>query len=142
VSESTAEAVKGRFLLREIGAVPVKGKALPVKIFTVLPSDIRKHPRATLQTAATIIAMGGGRVCEVRTRDVSEAGIAIAGLPRDWPDDVDIEIRCEGGELAAPVTAHGTIVWRREDLAGIAFTEVLAESAPALNDYVSGGRAR
>jgi len=50
VSEATAEAVRGRFFTRELGEVSVKGKALPVKIFAVLPSDIRKYPRATLTT--------------------------------------------------------------------------------------------
>src|SRR5262249_58387326 len=63
VSETTAEAVKGRFFTRELGAVPVKGKALPVNIFAVLPSDIRNYPRATLSTAATLVSTDGGPTC-------------------------------------------------------------------------------
>jgi hypothetical protein len=44
-SESTHEYVKGQFLTRELGEVTVKGKTQPVKIYAVLPEDIRKYPR-------------------------------------------------------------------------------------------------
>src|SRR5262249_61966479 len=60
VSEATAEAVRGRFFTRELGAGPGKGKALPGKVFAVLPSDIRKYPPATLPTAAPLVARAGG----------------------------------------------------------------------------------
>jgi adenylate cyclase len=40
ISESTYQEVAGEFLVRDLGAVPVRGKAAPVKIYAVLgPAD-------------------------------------------------------------------------------------------------------
>ena len=142
VSETTAEAVKGRFFTRELGAVPVKGKALPVKIFAVLPSDIRKYPRATLTTAATLVATDGGRTCIVRTCDVSQGGVSVSGLPEDWLPGLALEIRCDGGTLSKALTAQGTIIWRRGSVAGIAFTAVEPDGEPVIGEYVSGQKPR
>ena len=142
VSEATAEAVRGRFFTRELGAVPVKGKALPVKIFAVLPSDIRKYPRATLTTAATLVAVDGGRTCVVRTCDVGQGGVSVTGLPDDWPAGLALEIRCDGATLPKTLAAQGTIIWRRGDAAGIAFTTVEPDGEPVIVEYVSGHKPR
>src|SRR5438128_7501917 len=142
VSETTAEAVKGRFFTRELGEVPVKGKALPVKIFAVLPSDIRKYPRATLTTAATLVAVDGGRTCVVRTCDVGQGGVSVTGLPDDWPAGLALEIRCDGATLPRTLAAQGTIIWRRGDAAGIAFTTVEPDGEPVIAEYVSGHKPR
>ncbi|PYN98659.1 MAG: hypothetical protein DMD91_14355 [Candidatus Rokuibacteriota bacterium] len=142
ISESTAEAVKGRFFTRELGAVAVRGKTRPVKLFAVLPTDIRKYPRATLEMAATMVAADGGRTCVVRTRDVSEGGVSVSGLPEDWPPGLVLEIRCDGGKLPKALTAQGKIVWRRGDLAGISFTAIEPDVGPALGEYVNGRKDR
>jgi adenylate cyclase len=137
ISESTYELVKGRFLTRELGTVAVRGKALPVKIYTVVPGSIRKYPRAALDAAATVVAAGRGGVCLVRTRDISEGGLAVIGLPADWGPGASVQIRCEGGALPTPIMADGTIVWRRGELAGIAFTAVDPDVVPAVSEYVA-----
>ena len=142
VSEATAEAVRGRFFTRELGEVSVKGKALPVKIFAVLPSDIRKYPRATLTTAATLVAVDGGRTCVVRTCDVGQGGVSVTGLPDDWPAGLALEIRCDGATLPRTLAAQGTIIWRRGDAAGIAFTTVEPDGEPVIVEYVSGHKPR
>src|SRR5262249_8470034 len=131
VSEATAEAVRGRFFTRELGAVPVKGKALPVKIFAVLPSDIRKYPRATLTTAATLVAVDGGRAVGGRTGDGGQGGVSVTGLPDDWPAGLALEIRCDGATLPNTLAAQGTIIWRRGNAAGIAFTTVGPDGSPS-----------
>ncbi|OLE37933.1 MAG: hypothetical protein AUG00_06855 [Candidatus Rokubacteria bacterium 13_1_20CM_2_70_7] len=135
VSESTHEIVKGQFLTKELGEVAVKGKAQPVKIYGVLPGSIRKYPRAALDAAATVVAAVGGRTWVVRTRDVSEGGLSVAGLPPELELEPGstVQIRCEGGVLPKPIAGEGKIVWRRGDQAGIAFTA----GAPALVEYVS-----
>src|SRR5213592_3381269 len=46
ISESTYVLVKGQFVTKELGDVTVKGKSQPVKIYAVLPDNIREHPRA------------------------------------------------------------------------------------------------
>src|SRR5205814_1508233 len=43
IGESTYALVKNQFVTKELGDVTVKGKTQPVKIYAVLPSNIRKH---------------------------------------------------------------------------------------------------
>ncbi|MBI3638070.1 MAG: adenylate/guanylate cyclase domain-containing protein, partial [Candidatus Rokubacteria bacterium] len=81
ISESTYALVRGRFLTRELGAVSVKGKAQPVRVYTVLPSDLRRHPRAALAAAASLLAIGNGEVCAVEARDVAAGGLGLGGVP-------------------------------------------------------------
>jgi adenylate cyclase len=131
ISEDTQEAVRGRFLTRQLGVVAVRGKSLPVKIYSVLPHDVRRHPRVAVTVAATVVAVGSDQTCLVRTRDVSEGGLSVEGLPEDWPVGATLQIRCEGGPLPRPIAAEGTIVWRRDGAAGIRFSDVAGEPAPA-----------
>ena len=137
ISESTYEHVKDQFVTRELGDVTVKGKTKPVKIYAVLPDNLRKHPRATLEAAATLSIAGSGRACRVTTRDISEGGMALGGVPVDWLVGQRVEIRCEGGALPKPIVAEATIGWRHGDEVGIVFTSVAADSAPTVAEYVS-----
>jgi adenylate cyclase len=137
ISESTYEYVKGQFMTRELGAVTVKGKTKPVKIFAVLPTSIRQHTRAALDSAAVVTLGGLGETYEVRTKDISESGVALVGVPESLEKGTMIELRLEGGGLPNPIVAQGMIVWRRGDAAGVSFTEVEGESAPAVTSYIS-----
>ncbi|HEV8474168.1 MAG TPA: CHASE2 domain-containing protein [Methylomirabilota bacterium] len=138
ISESTYELVKDQFVTKELGDVTVKGKSKPVKIYTVLPHNIRKHPRATLEAAATLSIAGEGRACAVTTLDISEGGMALKGVPDDWQPGQVVQIRCEGGALPKPIVAEATIAWRRGEEVGILFTSLDPDSAPTVADYVSG----
>jgi adenylate cyclase len=140
ISESTHEYVKGMFMTRELGAVTVKGKTQPVKIFAVLATDIRRHPRAALDAGATITLAGIDQTWQVRTRDISESGIALVGVPDDVDKGTIIEIRLDGGGLPKPITASGMVVWKRGDEAGVSFTEVSDDAAPVVSGYVSSHR--
>jgi adenylate cyclase len=133
ISESTYEYVKGQFMTRELGAVTVKGKTRPVKIFAVLPTDIRRHPRAALDSAAVVTLAGLGQTFEVRTKDISATGIALVGVPDDLEKGTVIEIRCEGGGLPEPIAAAGMIVWKRGDAVGVSFTDV----DPSVSRYLA-----
>jgi adenylate cyclase len=135
ISESTYQYVKDLFPTRELGEVTVKGKTVPVKIYAVLPPDIRKYPRAVLATGAILTDAATGKVCEVRTRDISEGGLALTGVPAEWTVGSKVQIRVEGGALPRPIGAEGTIAWRRGDGAGITFTAVESDSVA---EYVTG----
>jgi hypothetical protein len=137
ISEFTQAALPADFLTRELGEVTVRGRLQPVKIYGVLPADIRKHPRAVLEVAATLVLLGAGQTCLVTTRDVSEGGMALGGVPAAWAPGTRVEVRCEGGLLPTPLLAEGVIVWRRGDEAGISFTEVDPGAAPVVADYVA-----
>lgn len=130
VSEATWEIVKDRFLGRELGAVTVKGKARPVRIFTIAPADDRRHPRATLAAAETVTLAVGDDTCVARVRDVSAGGLAVEGVPAAWPVGAAVRVRCEGAWLPAPLDLEGAIAWRREEAAGVA----LRVPEPALAD--------
>jgi adenylate cyclase len=135
ISESTYEYVKDKFPTRGLGEVTVKGKTVPVKIFAVLPPDIRKYPRAALDAGAALTNAATGQICQVRTRDISEGGLALAGVPADWTIGSKVEIKIDGGDLLKPIIAEGTIAWRRGDDAGINFTQVESDS---VTEYVAG----
>jgi hypothetical protein len=137
VSEFTRRHVTDEFLTRELGQVTVRGRAQPVKVYGVLPGDVRKHPRAVLDLAATLVLRGGDACCAVTARDVSEGGIAVSGVPDAWTPGTPVEIRCEGGRLAAPLRATGVVAWRRGPDAGIAFAGLDPSAAPTVADYVA-----
>src|SRR5437773_1246803 len=137
ISESTYEYVKGVFATRELGAVTVRGKSVPVKIYAVLATDVRKYPRAVLDAAAALTDVATGLVCRVWTVDISEGGLALAEVPADWKVDSTVRLRLEGGALAMPIVAEGTIVWRRGANAGLSFTSIEPESVPVVAEYVA-----
>jgi adenylate cyclase len=137
ISETTYALVKDHFVTKELGDVTVKGKTHPVKIYAVLPDSIRKHPRATLAAAATLSIAGDGRVCRVATRDISEGGMALKGVPEDWRKGQLVQLRCEGGALPKAIMAEAVIAWRDGDEVGVTFTSLDPDSVPALVDYLS-----
>jgi adenylate cyclase len=139
ISEFTYEHVKDHFVTKELGDVTVKGKTRPVKIYAVLPSSIRKHPRTMLEAAAMLSVAGDDRGCRVIMRDIGEGGMALKGVPEDWAVGRVVQIRCEGGALPKPIVAEATIGWRRGDEAGIVFTSLEADAAPP--DVSRAGRS-
>jgi adenylate cyclase len=137
ISESTHELVRGRFMTRQLGAVTVKGKTQPVKIYAVLPTDLRRHGRAVIEAAAVLTAADGEQRLTVRVRDVGKGGLAVEGLPEDWAKGKPLQIRCEGGGLTKPIVADGTIVWRWRTVAGIAFAALPGDAQRAVAEYVA-----
>jgi hypothetical protein len=119
----------------------VKGKSQSVKIYGVMPSSMRRHPRAALDAPAQLTA-ADGQACRARTFDISEGGLGLIGVPTDWALGSKIEIRLDGGEVGRRVVAEGTIVSRRDEKAGVQFTSLDEGSAPAVADYVARGRDR
>jgi class 3 adenylate cyclase len=137
VSEPTQRALDREFLTRHLGEVTSRGATPPLAIHGVLPTDIRKQPRAALEVAATLVLLGAGQTCLVTTRDVSEGGMALGGVPAAWPVGTRVEVRCEGGLLPLPLLAEGVIAWRRGDEAGITFAALDPDAAPTVAEYVS-----
>jgi class 3 adenylate cyclase len=137
VSEPTQRALDREFLTRHLGEVTSRGATPPLAIHGVLPTDIRKQPRAALEVAATLVLLGAGQTCLVTTRDVSEGGMALGGVPAAWAVGTRVEVRCEGGLLPLPLLAEGVIAWRRGDEAGITFAALDPDAAPTVAEYVS-----
>ena len=137
IGESTRRGLDREFLTRRLGEVTGPGATPPVSIHGVLPADIRKQPRAVLEVAATLVLLGAGQTCLVTTRDVSEGGMALGGVPAAWGVGIRVEIRCEGGLLPNPLLAEGVIAWRRADEAGIRFVGLDEDVAPTVAEYVA-----
>ncbi len=141
ISEFTRRRLPGAFLTRELGEVTVRGRTQPVKIYGVLPTELRKHPRAVVDVAAAVVVTGHGETYPVTARDVSEGGMALAGVPASWGPGTRVEIRCEGGMLPGALAAEGVIAWRRGDEAGVTFAALDPATGPAVADYVARRRA-
>jgi class 3 adenylate cyclase len=141
ISEYTYEHVKGQFPTSELDTVTVKGKSQPVKIYGVMPSSMRRHPRAALDAAVQLTA-ADGRTCHARTLDISEGGLGLVDVPAEWPVGSTVEIRLEASEVGARIVATGTIVSRRGEKAGVQFTALDAGVAPVIAEYVARGRDR
>jgi hypothetical protein len=108
-----------------------------VKIYAVLPADMRRHPRLAIDAAATVVALGTATEVAARVADVSEGGLSLVGLPEGWAAGTPVQVRCEGGALAKPLIAEATIVWRRGDRAGLSFVQAAAPiGLPASGPYV------
>ena len=137
VSEFTRQHLAGEFLTRELGEVTVRGRTQPVRIYGVLPADIRKHPRAVLDVAATVLLRGAGMACQVTARDVGAGGIALAGVPPAWAPGMPVEVRCEGGLLPTALLVEGVIAWRRGDEAGVTFAALPPDAAATVAEYVA-----
>jgi len=137
ISETTYALVRNQFVTRELGEVTVKGKTQPVKIYAVLPDSIRKHPRTSLAVAATLSIPGEGRTCRVTTRDISEGGMALTGVPEEWVKGQRVQLRCEGGALPNAIVAEAVIAWRDGDEVGVTFVALDPDSVPALAAYLS-----
>jgi len=142
ISEYTYEYVKGRFPTRELDTVTVKGKSQPVKIYGVMPSSMRRHPRAALDAAAQLTLASDGRACRARTFDISVNGLGLVGVPDDWAVGSAIEIRLDGGAVGRRIVAEGTIVSRRAEKVGVQFTRLDEEAVSAVAEYVARGRDR
>lgn len=143
ISESSYEYVKGRFPTTALDTVTVKGKSQSVKIYGVMPSSMRKHPRAALEAAVALsAAVGEVRACRARTVDISEGGLGLTGVPSDWEVGSKIQIRLEGAELPRGIVAEATIVLRRGEAAGVQFTSLDEDTALAVAEYVARGRER
>jgi class 3 adenylate cyclase len=137
ISEFTHERVKGMFATRELGAVTVRGKSVPVRIYAVLATDVRMYPRAVLDAAAALTEVTTGLVCRAWTVDISEGGLGLTEVPVDWKVGSRVQLRLEGGALASPIVAEGTITWRRGSSAGVSFTSVESKSVPTVAQYIA-----
>jgi adenylate cyclase len=142
VSEPTRRQLGPGILTRELGQMTLPGRAQPVKVYAVLLADIRRYRRAELDVAATLILLGAGQSCLVATRDVSEGGMALGGVPPSWVPGTRVEIRCEEGRLSRPLLAEGVIAWRRGGEAGITFAGLDTVTGPTVASYVAAQRDR
>ena len=76
-------------------------------------------------------------MCRVSTRDISEGGMALRGVPEEWVPGQVVQIRCEGGALPKAIVAEAMIAWRKGDEVGVTFTSLDPDSMPTVADYLA-----
>ncbi|HET7876337.1 MAG TPA: adenylate/guanylate cyclase domain-containing protein, partial [Methylomirabilota bacterium] len=123
ISEATWLEVRELFGGRELGEVTVKGRSVPVKIFTVLPHEPRHHPRMALEGQVTI---SDGEVTVVgEAADLSRSGLKVRGLPKSFEKGQVVRLVLESPGAVAPlVLGAAEVMWAREDTAGFRFKDV------------------
>ena len=137
VSEATWERVQGRFLTRELDTVAVKDRAVPVRIYAIVPADQRRNPRAPLE-GATVTVEGAGGVVRVAGRDLGSYGVAVAALPEGFDVDAPVRVRCEGDPaLPHPIEAESRVAWRTDEAAGLQFMRVAPEVVAAISEFLA-----
>ena len=137
VSEATWERVQGRFLTRELDTVAVKDRAVPVRIYAIVPADQRRNPRAPLE-GATVTVEGAGGVVRVAGRDLGSYGVAVAALPEGFAVDAPVRVRCEGDPaLPHPIEAESRVAWRTDEAAGLQFMRVAPEVVAAISEFLA-----
>ena len=136
ISESTYEAVKGRFLVRRLGTVGVKGRVLPVRIWGVLARDMRRHPRTGLGAAGAVTVSGAPGSGTVRVRDLGAGGIAVLGLPETFGPGMSVRVQSADDAVLPPLVVEGAVVWRDGNTAGIAFEGVPPETETRITEFV------
>ncbi len=131
ISEATYLEVRNLFGTRDLGEVTVKGKAIPVKIYAVLPGHARRDPRVMMEGRATVshgevtIAAGIG--------DVSCGGVALRALAKPLERGQIVTLRLELPEQARTVeVAKAEVMWAKEDRAGLRVVDASDEDRAAL----------
>ncbi len=131
ISEATYLEVRDLFGTRDLGEVTVKGKAIPVKIYAVLPHQARREPRLAMEGRAAI--SDGEVTVAAEIGDLSRGGVALRGLAKPLDRGQIVALRLELPGQARPVTvAKAEVMWAQEDRAGLRVVDASEEDRAAL----------
>jgi class 3 adenylate cyclase len=129
IGAATAAKLSARFWLHRIGAAGPEHPHHPPVVYRVygqnerlMPaagSDLRQSSRVEVTTPVTLVS---GPPATAVTHNVSIGGMAICRLAHPLPVGSTTVLRFDVPGHARPIKATGTIVWAREDRAGIAFS--------------------
>lgn len=131
ISEATYVEVRDHFSARDLGEVAVKGKAIPVKIYAVLP-DGRREPRTPMEGKVSV--SDGELTVVAQAADLSRSGLQVRALPKSFQPGQVVRLQLEFARLPRPITvARAQVVWARDDAAGFRFLEVAEEERAGLD---------
>jgi adenylate cyclase len=142
ISEATYLEVRDLFGTRDLGEVTVKGKAIPVKIYAVLPERARREPRVAVEGRAAV--SDGDVTVAAEIGDLSRGGVALHGLAKPLARGQVVGLRLELPGRMGPVTiAKAEVMWAREDRAGLRVVDASDEARAALVELAARpGQAR
>jgi hypothetical protein len=135
ISEATYVEVRDHFRARDLGEVAVKGKAIPVKIYAVLP-DGRREPRTPMEGKVSV--SDGELTVVAHAADLSRSGLQVRALPKPFQPGQVVRLQLEFARLPRPITvARAQVVWARDDAAGFRFLEVAEEERAGLDGLLA-----
>ncbi len=122
VSEATYLEVRDLFGARDLGEVRVKGKAIPVKIYTVLPHPPRREPRVAMEGR---VAISDGEITVTASMsDLSRSGLAVRDMPRRLERGGTVVLHLQLDPRSEVVAVgRAEVVWAHEDAAGLRFVD-------------------
>ena len=131
ISEATYLEVRDLFGTRDLGEVTVKGKAIPVKIYAVLPHQARREPRVAMEGRAAV--SDGEVTVAAKIGDLSRGGVALRALAKPLDRGQIVALRLELPGQARPVTVvKAEVMWAHEDRAGLRVVDASEEDRAAL----------
>ena len=131
ISEATYLEVGDLFGTRDLGEVTVKGKAIPVKIYAVLPHQARREPRVAMEGRAAV--SDGEVTVAAEIGDLSRGGVALRALAKPLDRGQIVALRLELPGQARPVTVvKAEVMWAQEDRAGLRVVDASEEDRAAL----------
>jgi adenylate cyclase len=135
LSETTRSHLGQEFITRYLGEVKVKGKEIPVKIFTVEESSSRREPRIAVQ--GTVAIVEEEVILQAPLRDLSRGGLSVRDLPKDYPvgQVVRLELRLPSAGDVIPIAARAA--WSKPGVAGFQFIEPPPDALKTIEDILS-----
>ncbi len=136
ISEATYAEVRDHFGARDLGEVTVKGKAIPVKIYAVIPGEPRREPRHLMEGRVSI--SDGELTVVAQMSDLSRTGVAVRAVPRRLERGELVSLQLTLGTGAQDVTVdRAEVMWARKDSAGLRFIELSAPARGAIDSLTS-----
>jgi adenylate cyclase len=136
ISEATYAEVRKHFGARDLGEVTVKGKAIPVKIYAIIPGEPRREARRLMEGHVSI--SDGEITVAAELTDISATGVAVHAVPRRLETGEIVSLRLTLGQPPQTVTVdRAEVMWARKDTAGLRFVELTANARAAVNALTS-----
>jgi adenylate cyclase len=135
ISESTHQYVQGQFLTRFLGEVTVKGKEIPVKIYTVAEASSRKDPRS--QVTASITLFDGDVAIHAPVIDLSRGGLSARDLPGEYAVGRVMPLRLDLQEAGGMIRVSARVAWTGDDKAGFEFLDLTPTDEAAIQSSLS-----
>ena len=130
ISESTYEEVKGQFIMRYLGEVKIKGKEIPVQIYTVAESNRRRSGRIAVKI--TVIIFDAEVTFHAPVIDLSRGGVAVSDLPQGFTVGQVLPLRFESQDGTFLTSVKGQVVWASGEKAGFTFVDLAPKDVATL----------
>jgi hypothetical protein len=135
ISQTTYQELGGGFPALPLGSVRVKGRELPVEIYAIGGSEMRRAPRVSIEAKVTIEDQGV--IVEAQLLDISQSGVAITLPPKAIGADRIVTLTIELPGLLRPIEAKARLVAHRADRIALSFVGLRPEEAALLDEVLA-----